>query len=155
MVAGNGEFFHLARNGRGGGKHATPISELSHWQDQPPSAGFGSLSEEENRDMITANRILDPMDRIATVAERLMEIVERQFCKDNEVQSVAPNPSEKEWFTPEETAPLLNRTPNQIRELCRKRAFGTKDSGGKWWIKESEIEAYRLGRIKVHGEVFK
>ena len=78
MVAGNGDVFHLARNGRVGDRHAEPISEPSPWQGQPPSAGVGSLSAEENRDMITANRIQDPLDRLATVAERYMNFLERE-----------------------------------------------------------------------------
>ena len=37
MVAGNGDVFHLAQNGRVGDRHAEPISEPSPWQGQPPS----------------------------------------------------------------------------------------------------------------------
>lgn len=159
MVTGNGDVFHLARNGRVGDRHAEPISERSPWQGQPPSAGVGSLSAEENRDMITANRIQDPLDRLAAVAERYMDFLEREARaneaeKDQHDERILTPLKEKEWFTPEEAGVELKRKPSQIRELCRRKVFGKRDSGRKWWIHKKEIEAFRLGRIMIHGEVF-
>jgi hypothetical protein len=65
------------------------------------------------------------------------------------------SPAAKEWYSPDEAGPEINRTPNHVRELCRKKVFGKRDAGGRWVISRKELDAFRLGRIKVHGEVFK
>ena len=143
MVAGNGEFLHLARDGRAGGKHATPISELSHWQDQPPSAGVGSLSQEENRDMITMNRIQDPMDRLATAVERYLEFL--MSSKDKQEKT------DERMLTPLEASEILRINVQTVMTWCRegKNLKGikvggneTNGKGGKWLIPREEIDAY-------------
>jgi hypothetical protein len=147
MVAGNGEFFYLARDGRAGGKHATPISELSNWQDQPPSAGVGSLSVEENRDMITANRILDPWDRIATAVERYLD-----FLMSSKEEQEKPD---ERMLTPLEASEILRIHVQTVMAWCREKdpqkkklhavkigGNETNGKGGKWLIPREEIDTY-------------
>jgi len=150
MVAGNGDFFHLAQNGRGGDRHAEPISEPSPWQGQPPSAEVGSLSAEENRDMITANRIQDPLDRLATVAERYMNFLEREARA-----SEAGN----RLLTPLEASKILHIHVQTAITWCREgklvavKIGGNKvnGKGGKFLISREAIDAYIAQQRLIHG----
>jgi excisionase family DNA binding protein len=152
MVAGNGEFFQLARNGRAGGKHGTPISELRQWQDQPQSAGVGSLSEEENRDMITVNRIQDPWDRIATVVERYVEFLMSSRDEQKKPESV-------DYLTPAEVAAILRVHVQTVMEWCRDgklEAFKSgghpaNGKGGKWVIPRESVDHYLRRHQLIHG----
>jgi len=147
MVAGNGEFFHLAREGRGRGSHGTPINEGDTRLGQPPSADPGSLSYEENRDMITANRIQDPLDRLATVAERYMDFLERE-TRANETEKEQP---EERMLTPREASKILRIHVQTVMTWCREgknlkaiKVGGneTNGKGGKWLIPRDGIDAY-------------
>jgi excisionase family DNA binding protein len=154
MVAGNGEFFHLAREGRGRGSHGTPINEGDKRLGQPPSAVVGSLSDEENRDMITANRIQDPLDRLATVAERYMDFLERMSCKGEQEKPQSPK-----YLTPAEVAEILRVHVQTVMEWCRDgklEAFKSgghpiNGKGGKWVIPHESVDHYLRRHQLIHG----
>jgi hypothetical protein len=114
----------------------------------PPNA---FVSEKETPNMFA----LDGTSSTERLLNALCEILARRMQNMQEPPPpVVAAPPLKEWYTPEEAAVDLNRKPSQIRELCRKRVFGSKDGCGKWQINKSEIERFRLGRITIHGEVF-
>ncbi len=102
-----------------------------------------------------------PANALAEILGRLLPLAEKWLEKQVGVMEAAPPRDEPtrspaaEWYSPDEAGPEINRTPNQVRELCRRGVFGTKDGGGRWVINKKDLEAFRLGRIKVHGEVFK
>lgn len=94
----------------------------------------------------------ESFNRFAEALERIAEIAERMVPKEEVKEEPAPGP--KEWYSVEEAGKELNRSSFQIRDLCRRKVFGQKDSGGKWWIHCKEIENFRNGRTLIHGEVF-
>ena len=155
MVAGNGDVFHLAQNGRVGDRHAEPISEPSPWQGQPPSAEVGSLSAEENRDMITANRIQDPLDRLATVAERYMNYLERE-ARASEAEK---EHHDERMLTPLEASKILRVHVQTVMTWCREgkldavKIGGNKvnGKGGKFLIPREAIDAYIAQQRLIHG----
>jgi excisionase family DNA binding protein len=97
--------------------------------------------------MITANRIQDPLDRLATVAERYMDFLERE-TRANENQKEQP---EERMLTPLEAARILRINVQTVMTWCRegKNLKGikvggneTNGKGGKWLIPREEIDAY-------------
>jgi excisionase family DNA binding protein len=155
MVTGNGDVFHFARNGRVEDGHAEPKSERSRWQDDhPPSAGVGSLSVAENHEMISVNRIQDPLDRLATVAERYMDFLEREARAND-----AETEKRGEWLTPKEVSVLLRVHVQTVQKLCREgkleaeRHLGNKvnGKGGKYVIHRKAIDAYIAKQRLIHG----
>jgi hypothetical protein len=125
--------------------------------DRPAPLGDVSLSEKENHPMIAIPlesfaEVRDALDRQTNVVDRLVEILERLFPKEEVKEEPVPVPIE--WLTVDEAAKELKRSPYQIRELCRRKVFGQKDSGGKWWIHRKDIEHFRNGRTLIHGEEF-
>jgi excisionase family DNA binding protein len=122
--------------------------------DRLPSEAVGSLSLEENRDMITANRIQGPWDRLATVAERLMELAERQFCKDEQEK-----PQSTDYLTPTEVSAILRVHVQTVMEWCRDgklEAFKSggnpiNGKGGKWVIPRESVDHYLRRHQLIHG----
>lgn len=140
MVASEDGFLQLARvnGGRVGDGH-------------PPAVHRGSLSLEEIRDMITANRIQDPLDRLATVAERYMDFLERE-ARANEAEK---EQHDERMLTPLEASKILRIHVQTVMEWCREKdptkrklqAFKiggneTNGKGGKWLIPREQVDAY-------------
>lgn len=105
-----------------------------------------------------------PVNPLAEILGRLLPLLplaerwlEKQVGEQAGPKAEAEDssPAVKEWYSPVEASVEINRTPNHVRELCRKKIFGKRDAGGRWVINRKELEAFRLGRIKVHGEEFK
>lgn len=119
-------------------------------RERPPIAMGAFLSEKETPPMIVMPA--EPFTRFAEAMVRIAEVVERQYPREEVKEEPATVP--KEWYSVEETGKELNRSSYQIRDLCRRKVFGQKDSGGKWWIHRKEIENFRNGRTLIHGEVF-
>lgn len=146
MVTGNGDVFHLAR--RDG--HTEPKSERSRWQDdQPPSVGVGSLS-------VAENRIQDPLDRLATVAERYMDFLERK-AQANDAEK---KQHDERMLTPHEASKILRINVQTVMTWCRKgknlkgiKVGGneTNGKGGKWLIPREQVDAYLHRERLIHG----
>jgi len=118
---------------------------------RPPRIGVeSSSSEKENAQMIAVPA--ESFSRFAEAMERIAQVVERLGPKETVKEE--PPLSPKEWFSVDEAGKELNRSSYQIRDLCRRKVFGKKDSGGKWWIHRKEIENFRNGRTLIHGEEF-
>ncbi len=104
--------------------------------------------------MITANRFQDPWDRIATVAERLMEFVERQLCKGEQERPQSPK-----YLTPAEAAEILRVHVQTVMEWCRDgklEAFKSgghpiNGKGGKWVIPYESVDHYLRRHQLIHG----
>jgi len=123
---------------------------MKNTNDRPAPLREASLSEKEIPQMITVPA--DSFGRFAEAVERIAEIVERLIPKE-EVKK-EPIPAPKDWFSVEQAGKELNRSSYQIRDLCRRKVFGQKDAGGKWWIHRKDIENFRNGRTLIHGEEF-
>ena len=99
---------------------------------------------------------MSSINRLADLVSKVLDTLETNKSSDDisppaiTVSSVVEN----EWLTVERASKELNRSPYQIRELCRRKVFGQKDSGGKWWVHRKDIENFRNGRTLIHGEVF-
>lgn len=97
--------------------------------------------------MITANRIQDPLDRLATVAERYMDFLEKE-ARANEAEK---EQHEERMLTPLEASKILRINVQTVMAWCRegKNLKGikvggneTNGKGGKWLIPREEIDAY-------------
>ena len=120
-----------------------------------PSHPNAFVSEKENPNMIALDG-MSSINRLADLVSKVLDTLETNKSSDDisppaiTVSSVVEN----EWLTVERASKELNRSPYQIRELCRRKVFGQKDSGGKWWVHRKDIENFRNGRTLIHGEVF-
>ena len=100
--------------------------------------------------MITANRIQDPLDRLATVAERYMNFLEREARA-----SEAGN----RFLTPLEASKILHIHVQTVETWCRKgkldavKIGGNKvnGKGGKFLIPREAIDAYIAKQRLIHG----
>jgi hypothetical protein len=122
---------------------------MSFANDRPAPAGEASVSGKENSPMIAMP--VELWNEISGTIALLAQVVKRHGSKEEVTQDP---PAPKEWLSAEEAGEELNRSAYQIRLLCRKKVFGQKDSGGKWWIHRKDIENFRNGRTLIHGEVF-
>jgi excisionase family DNA binding protein len=104
--------------------------------------------------MISANRIQDPLDRLATVAERYMDFLEREARAND-----ADKEKRDEWLTPKEASVLLRLHVQTVQEFCREgkldavRIGGNKvnGKGGKFLIPRAAIDAYIAQQRLIHG----
>ena len=122
---------------------------------RPSSRPGAFFSDKENPNMIALDG-MSSINRLAVLVSKVLDTLETNKSSDDisppaiTVSSVVEN----EWLTVERASKELNRSPYQIRELCRRKVFGQKDSGGKWWVHRKDIENFRNGRTLIHGEVF-
>ena len=90
------------------------------------------------------NLILEKLDRNEANLGQLLQ-----------PRSTAPNqlsPTEKEWYTTEEAARILNRAPWTVRQWCRmKRVIARKRQCGRGLASEWIISRDELQRIRNEG----
>lgn len=113
--------------------------------DRPPVDARGSLSIQE-KTMIAMNQIHDPWARLATVAERYMDFLEREATANESEKGQ----QDERMLTPREASKILRLNAQTVMEWCRTgklkgiKIGGTKinGKGGKWLIPREEIDAY-------------
>jgi len=110
--------------------------------NRPPTAAYESYSNEDP--MIAMNQELEPWVRIADSLEQLLGV----FLP--KTPSADINPSDA-VYTTAQVAKLLHRHVDVVREYCRQGVFGTRDAGGQWGIRHSEVERFRTGQLLVRG----
>jgi excisionase family DNA binding protein len=102
--------------------------------------------------MITANRILDPMDRIATVVERYLEFLMSSRDEQKKPKSV-------DHLTPAEVSAILRVHVQTVMEWCRDGKLEASKSGGhpangkggKWVIPRESVDRYLRRHQLIHG----
>lgn len=51
-----------------------------------------------------------------------------------------------------EAAGLLRLNEQTVRKYCRERVFGAQTTGGRWVIRQSELDHFLKGQRRVHGK---
>ena len=105
--------------------------------------------------MITANRIQDPLDRLATVAERYMNFLERE-ARASEAEK---KQHDERTLTPLEASKILRIHVQTVMTWCREgkldavKIGGNKvnGKGGKFLIPREAIDAYIVQQRLIHG----
>ena len=105
--------------------------------------------------MITANRIQDPLDRLATVAERYMDFLERE-ARASEAEK---EQHDERTLTPVEASKILRIHVQTVLTWCREgkldavKIGGNKvnGKGGKFLIPREAIDAYIAQQRLIHG----
>lgn len=116
--------------------------------DRPPFADHKSSFEKEDLKVNGVGLVEHantPWNRIADSLEQLVAVFLPKTTPDN----VTPDDVS---YTTAQAATLLNRHVDVVREYCRQGVFGVRDASGKWVIRHSEIEKFRIGQLLVHGK---
>lgn len=122
---------------------------------RPPLDVMGSVSSEETP-MITMNQIQDPWGRLATVAERYMDFLERK-ARANEAEK---EEHDERMLTPKKASVLLHLHVQTVMAWCREGKLDAvkiagnevNGRGGRFLIPREAIDAYLAKQRLIHGE---
>jgi excisionase family DNA binding protein len=97
-----------------------------------------------NRDLaLICERAVTAMESIASA---LIAIASGRPPQDKTVPKI------DQAYGTGEAARLLGLNEQTVRKYCRDRVFGTQTTGGRWVIRQSEVDRFLEGRYRIHGK---
>lgn len=90
-------------------------------------------------------------ERIAAALERLVEKFGGPVAEE-EPEELEPSINGDRLYSPGDAAKLMRINIQTVRRHVRQGRYGLKDSFGRLWVRQSEIDHILLARKKVHGK---
>ncbi len=90
-------------------------------------------------------------ERIAAALEQLVEKLGGPTVEEDS-EELEPSIGGDRFFSPDEAAKLLRINIQTVRRHVRQGRYGHKDTFGRLWVRQSEIDHLLLARKKIHGK---